>query len=119
LQAYINTLHQASAAAAGIGVPGGATGGKAESADSGPDGSTQSAGGFWNPNMPHGPLAGGGTNLVVHPGEEVSVTPRGHKGGGMGNVVLNVDGRAFAKVSTGLQRKNRGGMRSGTKRYAS
>jgi hypothetical protein len=117
LRSYIASLKEASAVAAGIGVPGGAPGGKPESADSGPEGSTQSAGGFWNPSMPHGPLAGGGTNLVVHPGEEVSVTPRGRKGGGMGNVVLNVDGRAFARVQNNNTRKNRGGARSQGQRF--
>ncbi len=118
LRAYIAELKTASAAAAGIGVPagGGKYGGEPEDT-SGPEGATHSAGGFWNPNMPHGPLAGGGTNLVVHPGEEVSVTPRGRKGGGMGNVVLNVDGRAFARVQNNNTRKNRGGARSQGQRF--
>jgi hypothetical protein len=117
LRAYIATLREASAAAAGVGVPGTAPMDAHQEGHSGPDGSTQSAGGFWNPSMPHGPLAGGGTNLVVHPGEEVSVTPRGRKGGGMGNVVLNVDGRAFARVQNNNTRKNRGGARSQGQRF--
>jgi hypothetical protein len=119
LRAYVEELKAAGAAAAGVGVPGSgaAPAGKYEDPDTGPSGSTQSASGFWNPNMPHGPLAGGGTNLVVHPGEDVQVSPRGRKAN-MPAVVLNVDGRAFAKVNVGLQRKNRGGMRSGTQRYA-
>jgi hypothetical protein len=117
LRAYIATLREASAAAAGVGVPGTAPVDAHQEGHSGPDGSTQSAGGFWNPSMPHGPLAGGGTNLVVHPGEEVSVTPRGRKGGGMGNVVLNVDGRAFARVQNNNTRKNRGGARSQGQRF--
>jgi hypothetical protein len=117
LRAYIATLREASAAAAGVGVPGTAPVDAHQEGHSGPDGSTQSAGGFWNPSMPHGPLAGGGTNLVVHPGEEVSVTPRGRRGGGMGNVVLNVDGRAFARVQNNNTRKNRGGARSQGQRF--
>ncbi len=119
LRAYVAELNNARNAMPGVpGAPsgGGKYGGEPEDT-SGPEGATHSAGGFWNPNMPHGPLAGGGTNLVVHPGEEVSVTPRGRKGGGMGNVVLNVDGRAFARVQNNNTRKNRGGARSQGQRF--
>lgn len=114
LQAYIAELKAAGSAAAGVGIPTG--GGKPEDASSGPDGSTQAAGGFWNPNMPHGPLAGGGTNLVVHPGEDVSVSPRGRKAN-MGPVILKVRERELGRVNVGLQRKNSGGARSGNRRY--
>lgn len=37
--------------------------------------------GFYSPSMPYGPLAQGATPMVVHPGEEVSVAPRGARGG--------------------------------------
>ena len=50
-----------------------------------PPGSHHAAEGFFSPNMPGGPLRGGGTGLVVHPGEQVRVTPAGMKSGGWGS----------------------------------
>lgn len=44
--------------------------------------------GFFSPSMPRGPRPGGGTDLRVHPGERVSVTPAG--GGGRAEQPLQV-----------------------------
>jgi hypothetical protein len=119
LRVYLAEIRNARAEIGSIQtVPGSAPAGNNDEPDTGPSGSTQSASGFWNPNMPHGPLAGGGTNLVVHPGEDVSVNPRGRKAN-MGSFSLNVDGREIGRINTGLQRSNRGGARSGNRRYAS
>jgi hypothetical protein len=40
--------------------------------------------GFFSPAMPSGPRERGGTDIRVHPGEEVSITPAGRSGGGEG-----------------------------------
>lgn len=40
-----------------------------------PFGVISAASGYYNPNQPPGPLPGGGQPMIVHPGEEVSVTP--------------------------------------------
>lgn len=46
--------------------------------------------GFYSPSMPTGPRPGGGTDIRVHPGEEVSVRPRGAGGGGASEQPLKV-----------------------------
>lgn len=89
--------------------------------------------GYYNESMPPGPLPGGGTPMTVHPGEEVSVIPRGGRrsgntgitGGGWGGegginiVVQNVwDGRVVDEHHVEGLRNNRSGMATETRRHA-
>ena len=51
----------------------------------------QAAAGFFSASMPVGPRAGGGTDIRVHPGEKVAVTPEGEGGGGQTTVNLTIN----------------------------
>ena len=46
--------------------------------------------GFYSPSMPTGPLPGGGSPMVVHPGERVSVTPKNSGGWSQGGSRMDI-----------------------------
>jgi hypothetical protein len=121
LRKYLDEIRNVGNAVGSLPVPGGGGpsgghGGDFQSEFGGED-VVHAASGYYNPSMGHGPLKGGGTPMVVHPGEGVHVQPGGFGGMQMGPIILEADGRELGRVHIGQMRKNGGGLRSQSRRY--
>lgn len=121
LQEYINTLHQIPGD-----MPGGGSvthGGGANIFNDFPEqaGEAGHAAGGLHGIAGRGPLAGGGTPFVAHPGEEVYVGAPGggFTGGGLslGPIIIQQDGYEVGRAQVQMFRKNKGGITSQVRRH--